>query len=66
MEVLLVGNKTDLENERQVTYQEGEAFAKKQNIKFVEMTTKEYKKVETAFNNLAESILKKIDKGEIS
>lgn len=30
------------------------------------MTTKEYKKVETAFNNLAESILKKIDKGEIS
>ena len=29
MEVLLVGNKTDLENERQVSYQEGEAFAKK-------------------------------------
>lgn len=30
------------------------------------MTTKDYKRVETAFNNLAESILKKIDKGEIS
>lgn len=30
------------------------------------MTTKEYKKVQTAFNNLAESILKKIDRGQIS
>lgn len=66
MEVLLVGNKTDLENERQVSFQEGEAFAKKEGIKFVEMSTKEYKKVEVAFNNLAESIMKKIDKGEIS
>jgi hypothetical protein len=35
MEVLLVGNKTDLENERQVSYQEGESFAKKEGIKFV-------------------------------
>lgn len=66
MEVLLVGNKTDLENERQVSFQEGETFAKKEGIKFVEMSTKEYKKVEVAFNNLAESIMKKIDKGEIS
>jgi hypothetical protein len=30
------------------------------------MSTKEYKKVEVAFNNLAEGIMKKIDKGEIS
>ena len=30
------------------------------------MTTKQYKKVETAFNSLTESIIKKIDRGEIS
>jgi hypothetical protein len=30
------------------------------------MSTKEYKKVEVAFNNLAEGIVKKIEKGDIS
>jgi GTPase SAR1 family protein len=66
MEVLLIGNKTDLQNERQVSYEEGKAFADKQKLKFLEITATDYKKVETAFNTLAESILAKIDKGEIS
>ena len=32
MTIILIGNKVDLENERQVTYEEGEAFAKKYNL----------------------------------
>ena len=66
MQVLLIGNKTDLENEREVAYEEGKAFADKHKLKFLEITATDYKKVETAFNTLSESILAKIDKGEIS
>lgn len=29
MEILLIGNKTDLESEREVTQEEGKLFAKK-------------------------------------
>jgi translation initiation factor 2 alpha subunit (eIF-2alpha) len=32
----------------------------------MEISAKDYKKVEGAFNDLAEAILKKIEKGEIS
>lgn len=35
MEVLVIGNKTDLETERQVTYEEGKAFADKEKLKFL-------------------------------
>lgn len=35
MEVLLIGNKTDLEAERQVKYEEGKAFADKEKLKFL-------------------------------
>ena len=41
---ILVGNKSDLTSERVVSYEEGAAFAKKCNIKFLESSAK------TAFN----------------
>ena len=63
MEILLIGNKTDLEEERQVSYEEGKKFAEKQGLNFLEISAKEYKKVEKAFNTLAENILKKMEKG---
>ena len=34
--LVLVGNKIDLENERQVSHEEGEEFAKKNNMLFFE------------------------------
>ena len=58
MQVLLVGNKTDLESERQVSTEEGRAFAKKEGLNFIEISAKDYKKVEGAFNVLAENILR--------
>jgi len=60
MQVLLVGNKTDLESERQVSLEEGKAFAKKEGLNFIEISAKEYKKVEGAFNTLAENVLRLI------
>lgn len=35
MQVLLVGNKTDLESERQVSVEEGKNFAKKEGLNFI-------------------------------
>lgn len=35
MEILLVGNKNDLEDDRQVSRQEGEIFAKENGINFI-------------------------------
>ncbi len=63
MQVLLIGNKIDLEGERQVTSEQGRAFAKKEGLQFMEISAKEYKKVEGAFNALAENILKLLDEG---
>ena len=40
MVVILVGNKTDLEEEREVSTKEGEAFAKKHNLLFMETSAK--------------------------
>jgi len=60
MQVLLVGNKTDLESERQVSLEEGKTFAKKEGLNFIEISAKEYKKVEGAFNTLAENVLRLI------
>ena len=53
MQVLLVGNKIDLESERQVSTEEGRIFAKKEGLNFIEISAKDYKKVEGAFNVLA-------------
>jgi GTPase SAR1 family protein len=66
MQVLLVGNKTDLESERQVSTEEGRLFAKKEGLNFIEISAKDYKKVEGAFNVLAENILKLLESGEVS
>lgn len=66
MQVLLVGNKTDLENERQVSSEQGKAFAKKEGLNFIEISAKDYKKVEGAFNTLAENVLRLIQNGQIS
>ena len=58
MQVLLVGNKIDLESERQVSTEEGRIFAKKEGLNFIEISAKDYKKVEGAFNVVADNILK--------
>lgn len=47
MTIMLIGNKSDLEHRRAVTYAEGEAFAKENNLVFLETSAKSAANVET-------------------
>lgn len=57
VKVLLVGNKSDLKNERQVSTEAGEECAKKYNISFMESSAYDGNNVEEAFANLGERIM---------
>ena len=56
MSIILVGNKNDLESERQVSKEEGEAFAKKHGLLFFETSAKTASNVEKAFLTVTEQI----------
>ena len=53
---ILVGNKCDLDNERKVSFEEGENYAKEKNIKFFESSAKENTNVNKLFFYLANEI----------
>ena len=53
---ILVGNKCDLANERQVSYEEGENYAKNLNIKFFEASARDGTNVNELFFYLANEI----------
>jgi len=46
---ILIGNKKDLEDQRQVPYQEGKELADHFNVRFLETSAKESLNVEDAF-----------------
>ena len=54
--IYLVGNKIDLANEREITKEEAENFAKKENIKYIETSAVKNMKVNEAFTSLLNSI----------
>ena len=56
VKLILVGNKCDLANERKVSYEEGENYAKKFNIKFFESSAKDGTNVKEFFFYLANEI----------
>ena len=60
--VILIGNKKDLEDKRQVTYEEGEAFAKENGLMFLETSAKTAYNVIESFNLSAQCILNNIQK----
>lgn len=73
MTIIVVGNKVDLENEydisfkfnrREVSYEEGQQFAKKNNVLFFETSAKTALNVEEAFLTTAGIIAKNIERGE--
>jgi Ras-related protein Rab-2A len=63
--IFLVGNKLDLERQREVTYEQGYALAKQLKVKFTETCAFELTTVEAMFRSLAEDVLAKIENGEI-
>lgn len=65
MEILLVGNKNDLEEERVVSLEEGEKMALENGLTFIEINAKDYGKVEKAFKTVAENILSKAESGKL-
>jgi small GTP-binding protein len=61
--MVLVGNKSDLEDKRQVSKEEGQDLADKYGINFFETSAKTGENVEEVFNNSAEQIATNIVEG---
>jgi small GTP-binding protein len=54
--IVLVGNKTDLNDKREVTTQQGEEEAKKNNLMFIETSAKLGHNVKTLFKRIAQAL----------
>jgi Ras-related protein Rab-2A len=65
MIILLIGNKSDLEHRRVVTYEEGYAFAQANDLLFMETSAKTAQNVEESFLKTANEIYTKILSGDI-
>ena len=61
--LVLVGNKADLEDRREVTYEEGSIYAQKNGMIFFETSAKTGKNIEEIFTNSSYEIAKRIDNG---
>ena len=61
--LVLVGNKIDLENERQILYEEGASFAEKNNMLFIETSAKTGQNIENLFMKSVEVINERINDG---
>ncbi|KAN0008712.1 hypothetical protein ACTFIU_009441 [Dictyostelium citrinum] len=54
--IMMVGNKSDLEDERQVTFQEGKDLARCLNMSFMEVSAKNRANIEEVFNETVRSV----------
>uniref|UniRef100_A0A6B2G1N5 Ras-related protein Rab-2B (Trinotate prediction) n=1 Tax=Myxobolus squamalis TaxID=59785 RepID=A0A6B2G1N5_MYXSQ len=64
--IMVIGNKSDLEDKREVKKEEGEAFAREHGLIFMETSAKNASNVEEAFINTAKEIHRKIVDGLIN
>ena len=64
---LLVGNKCDLKDQRQVTYEKAQEYAKKNEMEFIEVSAKEGTNInDDMFKSSIEKILNDMEKEKIS
>ena len=57
---ILVGNKCDMEDRRQVTFEEGKEFAAQFGMPFLETSAKATQRVEEAFDTMTKEIKEKM------
>ncbi|XP_014319610.1 ras-related protein Rab-17 [Myotis lucifugus] len=62
--VMLVGNKTDLSEEREVTFEEGKEFAESQSLLFMETSARLNHQVTEAFSAIARELLQRAERKE--
>ncbi|XP_060007193.1 ras-related protein Rab-17 [Lagenorhynchus albirostris] len=62
--VMLVGNKTDLKQEREVTFEEGREFAESKGLLFMETSAKLNHQVTEVFSAVARELLQRQEKKE--
>lgn len=64
MVIMLIGNKADLVNQREVSEDEGKRFARENGLHFIETSAKTALNAESAFLNTARQINANIDSGK--
>ena len=57
---ILVGNKCDLEDQRAVSFEEGQELAEHFNVRFLETSAKDSKNVEQAFTLMTREIKNRV------
>jgi len=63
--IMLIGNKKDLEDQRDVSYEEASQFAKENGLMFMESSAKTGENVEEAFLKTSQSIFQSIQDGNV-
>ena len=63
--VCLIGNKIDLEDKRQVSYEDGKKFAEENDMLFFETSAKEGNNIQEIFSESVSILVDKIEKKEI-
>ena len=63
--ICLVGNKTDLENKRIVSKEEGQKFAEDNGLLFFETSAQDGSNIEEMFTEATSNIVKKVESGKI-
>ena len=64
--ICLVGNKSDLEGRRAVSYEEGKKFAEDNQIMFYETSAKDGSNITEIFNESANCLVDKIESGQLN
>ncbi|KAN0008736.1 hypothetical protein ACTFIU_009465 [Dictyostelium citrinum] len=54
--IILIGNKSDLEEDREVTYHEGENFANRFGMSYIEVSAKSRVNIDEVFNEVVRSV----------